>query len=288
MRRTAYLLAADPAWVEESVASYYDLVERIIVCYDESAISWTGRPLAVEESLSRLHAVDHDHKMVDLPGNFHDRDGGPMALETHQRNVALAAASDGADWVLQLDTDEMLASPGRFAEVLEVADRRGFHGLEYPARNLYQHIRGDRYLEWSSRWWRIIASYPGPAAVRAGTKLEHARQGPTDLYRVDFAAHNTDPAHPIGTIVNSIVRPSEGILHYSWVRSDEEMSRKTQTWGHANDTDWAPQVDHWRRSRRRPMMSLAGSLSPRSRAFLRLARIDTPPGPEALARNRIG
>ncbi len=44
MRLNAYVLAADPAWIEESVASYYDLVQRILVSFDDSGTSWTGHP----------------------------------------------------------------------------------------------------------------------------------------------------------------------------------------------------------------------------------------------------
>ena len=42
MRLTAYILAADPAWIEASIQSYYDIVEQIVVCYDRDRLGWTG------------------------------------------------------------------------------------------------------------------------------------------------------------------------------------------------------------------------------------------------------
>src|SRR4051794_39995802 len=51
MRLTGYLLAADPAWIELSVTSYYPLVSRIIVSYDERGLGWTGIDIPVQECL---------------------------------------------------------------------------------------------------------------------------------------------------------------------------------------------------------------------------------------------
>ena len=58
METNAYILAADPAWIEASVRSYYDRVERIVVSYDEDGLGWTGVPLDIEQCLRRLRAMD--------------------------------------------------------------------------------------------------------------------------------------------------------------------------------------------------------------------------------------
>ena len=59
MKLNAYVLAADPAWIEESIAGYYPHVDRIIVSFDETGTSWTGHPLDPTEAVSRLKALDH-------------------------------------------------------------------------------------------------------------------------------------------------------------------------------------------------------------------------------------
>ena len=41
----AYVLLADPAFLASSLRSYYDMVDTIAIVYDESALSWTGKPL---------------------------------------------------------------------------------------------------------------------------------------------------------------------------------------------------------------------------------------------------
>ena len=61
LQPNAYVLAADPAWIEESVASYYDFVKRIFVSFDETGTSWTGHPLDPTEAVNRLKAVSYTH-----------------------------------------------------------------------------------------------------------------------------------------------------------------------------------------------------------------------------------
>lgn len=289
MRINAYVLAADPAWVEESIASYYDLVETIVVSYDRNGISWSGTPVAVEESLERLQAVDPLGKMVLSPGDYYRPGCSPLESDTRQRSVALAAASQDADWVLQLDTDEVVLDQQVLRQCLDEADRRGLDGLEFPARNLYQYAGAGTYLEWSRRLWRIAGHYPGPVAVRAGSSLTLCRQGPTRLFRVDFRSNNTDPSHPKDAPVHRVIRADQGILHYSWIRGAAHMEAKLGSWGHSDQTDWTPHLARWKRSRSRPRLAvLAGEWRARTTHHsLRLTTLSKPPDVEALRRNGI-
>jgi hypothetical protein len=218
MRLGAYVLAGDPAWIEDSVGSYYDLVDHIVVAFDKNNLSWSGSPLPVEESLERLRAIDRDGKLIELPGSYSDPARPALELDTEQRQVALDRAGDGVDWVVQLDTDEILTAPQRFLHCLERADAVGADGLDYPLRYFYQKA-GDRYLELGSRFWGPRANYPGPVAVRPGTTLTLCRQTRASLYRVDFRARNTDPWHSPGARVDEVVALDEGIVHMSWVRT---------------------------------------------------------------------
>ncbi len=118
MRLHAYVLAADPAWLVQSVRSYYDLVDRIVVSYDQDATSWTGTPLEVEHCLRLLKTADPDGKIVHSPGHYARPEHKPMDNETYQRQRALDEASEGADWVLQLDTDEVFGAPATFLDCL--------------------------------------------------------------------------------------------------------------------------------------------------------------------------
>ncbi|MDF8266500.1 hypothetical protein [Luteipulveratus flavus] len=290
MRLNAYVLAADPAWVEESIGSYYDLVDRIVVSYDGNGVSWTGAPIRVEESLQRIRALDVDRKMVEAPGHFARLDHEPLENETHQRLAAAALAGDGADWVLQLDTDEVMTSPAAFLGSLCDADVRGFDALDYPSRLLYQHVRDDLYLEQSRRFWGVAAAYPGPLAVRSGTPMVHCRQTASPTFRVDFRATNTDPAQGRRSPVHRVIGEDEAVMHYSWVRSVPEMRAKSRSSGHARAYQWEQEIARWERRQRRPWSAVGRTpLSGRSgggRDRLRLVRVSG--APDAAARRRNG
>jgi hypothetical protein len=260
VRLNAYVLAGDPAWVPESLGSYYGLVDSIVVSYDRSGRSWSGAPLSIDESLRRIAAFDVDRKTVLLPGDHADVSRNPVRVETTQRQAALDAAAEGADWVLQLDTDEIVAAPQVFSGCIVRADEGGADALAYPARTFYARSRSGLFLEQCGRFWTPQAGYPGPVAVRAGTTLSVARQtASAPLFRVDMAAWNTDPAHPRETPVHAIVAPEHAILHMSWVRNDAQMREKSVVSGYATTQDWERELPLWRRRSAHPRLTALGA-----------------------------
>lgn len=278
MRVTAYVLVGDPNFLADSIRSYYPLVDRIVLSYDEDSVSWTGTPLPVEDCLRIIDAVDVDGKCVRAPGHYARLEHEPLANETFQRQAALDAASQDADWVLQLDTDEVMLDPDRFLRSLRRADATGCSALDYPSRWLYARVSPDRYLEASSRFWRPISSYPGPLAVRAGTRLSHARQVQDALlYRVDLRAWNTDPAHHHETTVHEVVPAEAAVLHYSWVRDHDTIRRKFGWSGHAADYSRPVVYRRWASRQRHPWRTVL-STPLRRRDRFRLASVPAAPG----------
>lgn len=275
MRVNAYIMAADPAWIEASITSYYDLVTNIIVSYDESSTGWTGVPISVNECCRRLRAIDPAGKLIYCGGQFARLERTPLENDTYQRQVALDLASKGADWVIQLDTDEVLANPETFLSSLEEAAKSGFDGLEYPARWLYRQVSPGRFLETCSRFWGVAASYPGPVAVRAGTRLKLCRQSDVKNFRVDFLAKSTSAFHSKNAPVHKTINLTEAIIHYAWVREPEEMAKKSKSSSHANDFSWSSFLKHWTWSGRHPFLAtLITPLQPNIHTRrLRIARI---------------
>ncbi|WP_426323443.1 hypothetical protein [Microbacterium sp. E-13] len=260
MKLHAYVLAGDPAWIAQGIGSFYGLVDRIVVSYDADGLSWSGHPLSTEESLSRIAAADSDGKVVLRPGRFSNPELMAMWAETAQRQDALDAASEGADWVLQLDTDEVVADPVAFLAAIDAAEARGASAVEYPARVLYARSSSGRFLETCGRFWSTQSSYPGPVAVRAGTTLSHARQAAgVPTYRVDVSAWNTDPARPSTTRVDHVIPRDQALLHLSWVRTEAQMAEKRAVSGHARGRDWDRELDRWRRRMRHPYLTAAGA-----------------------------
>ncbi len=280
MRLNAYVLAGDPAWIAQSIGSYYHLVDRIVVSHDRSGRSWAGHPLSVQESLDRLVAADPQGKILMLPGAHSDPDRFVLDVETEHRQSALDAASEGADWVIQLDTDELLPSPSAFTAQLTLAEQRGADALEFPARIIYARTPSGRFLEQCGRLWTAQSAYPGPVAVRAGTRLTHARQAAgSPMHRADVAPWNTDPAHPWNATVHAVISPAHAILHMSWVRTEAQMAEKRRVSGYAGAVKWDAELRRWRWRAHHPWLTALGA--PVARDPLRRFRVASLP---ALAR----
>jgi len=283
-RVTAYVLAADPNFLRESISAYYGVVDRIVVSYDRSATSWTGTPLPVAQCLEIIRSIDVEGKCIRLAGDYARLDHDPLENDTFQRQEALDAASDRADWVLQLDTDEVMTAPGRFFAALSAADNSGADGLDYPARWLYARARPTRYLERSRRFGRVAASYPGPLALRAHTRLRHARQADVPLYRVDFARRSTDPARPRTAPVHEVIGAHEGVLHFSWVRDAEVMKRKLGWSGHAAALAPPKVYRDWLWRTRHPLITAwSSALRRSSEEWYRCVTLPEPPGGEPVS-----
>ncbi|HEV6954734.1 hypothetical protein GJV82_15625 [Cellulosimicrobium sp. BIT-GX5] len=279
MRLAAYVLLADPSFLAASLRAYYDRVDRIVLSYDETSTSWTGTPLPVDECLAIVKELDTDDKCVHAPGRFARLDEHPLDNDTFQRQTALDEASRDADWVLQLDTDEVMLSPDAFVGSLGRAEAAGASGLDFPSRWLYSRVAPGRYLEASSRLGRPAASYPGPLAVRAGTRLVHARQADVPLYRVDLGPWNTDPARPRDAIVHEVVDPGAAVLHFSWVRRPEAMRQKFGWSGHTAHYSRPGVYESWVERTRHPRRTALTSPF-RRRDWFRLVTVPEPPGGE--------
>lgn len=251
MRINAYILAADPAWVEASVLSYYHLVNRIIVSYDEDGKGWTGVPIDIRQSLQRIRAIDTEKKMVYRAGHYARPEffGDPLRNDTFQRQAALNDASDGADWVLQFDTDEVVAEPAILAESVRAASGAGADAVHMPFRWIYLRTPSGTFVEACRRFWRADAVFHGPIAVRAGTQLDYSRRIKGTHYHVDYHRRSLSPTTR-GQLSDRIIRPSQAIYHLSWVREEEWLRRKFASWSHAHDRDWHPEVRRWLSARK--------------------------------------
>ena len=255
-----------------------------MVVYDEAGLSWTNRPLPIEHCLSVVEQMDREGKVVLLPGNFHGTGLPPLEAETFERNAGIAALGDDgrlgrADRHRRGARRPWPASSRRSAR----ADAEGRSALDYPARWLYGHVGGQLYLERCRRTWGISAGYPGPMAVRAG---HHPHASPASATCPSGGSTSGDetptPPTPVTPGWTSGSARAEGIWHFSWVRSEEEMRDKAASSGHADEVDWGKEIDRWLGRCRHPR--LATLLTPvRGRpavvgapTWLRTARVPDP------------
>jgi hypothetical protein len=250
MRLSAYVMLADPAFIEESILSYYDIVDQIFLVYDVDGIGWTGKPIAIDDCLTKAKQIDRSSKVVPLAGHFADRTKSPLESETYQRTIAVERASKDADWILQLDSDEVLGSHATLLECLDRAIANGADALDYPAR-LFFASTSRGLAERCSRLWRVSANYPGAIAIRSGTALSHCRQTKVQTFRADFRPRSTDPWSK-GLPVDIVISPDDAIFHFSWVRTPQAMLEKRQTSGHTTGDFWDNRLAYWSFVQRHP------------------------------------
>jgi hypothetical protein len=232
----AYILACDASWIEDSVLSYYGAVDEIVVSYDKSGRGWSGVPIPVEECLSRLKAIDGDNKMRFIPGDFARLDHNPLENDTYQRSVALAEAGKDADWVLELDTDEILPHPARLIDLLEYSGERDIAIVEWPMRIFFRHLSYGRFLEVCAGDRTDCFEYPGPVACRPGAVLTNARRAKGPYVRPCVKNDRNSlqvnrPAEPHEHRVD-FCESSDAILHFSWARTPGQIRTKIASWGH--------------------------------------------------------
>ena len=256
-RLHAYVLAADPTWIEPSVRAYYPHVQKIVVSYDRSGRGWTGAPIPVDECIERLRSIDDDRKMTFVSGCFSGEAADPMLNDTLQRNTALSCAAEGADWVLQLDTDEWLPDPVILLQGMRRAEALNLGAIEWPMRVLYRKLGGDRMLEVCSSGGMDHFEYIAPVAVRAGARLVHSRRTGGRFLRavargdVHSIQLHRPPAD--GETREVLLEPSSAIIHNSWARSPAQLRGKLASWSHSGlrawfyyATRWLPAVWLWR------------------------------------------
>lgn len=245
----AYILAADPTWIEVSVKAYYGSVEKIVVSYDQSGRGWTGARIPVDECLERLKRIDADKKMQFVPGHFSEGVRDPMENDTLQRNTALELASDGARWVLQLDTDEWLPNVARFIDAIHRADALGVPSIEWPMRVLFRRLGEDRVLEVCGADGNDHFEYIAPVAIRSGLKLSHSRRTDAPFLRATVRGDNNSMQlkrfpQP-GEVREDLLLAGEAIVHNSWARTPAEMRRKLASWSHSSLQAWMYYFARW-------------------------------------------
>jgi hypothetical protein len=257
VRIGAYILAADPTWLRSSLARYYDHIDVLVVSIASDNRGWTGAVIQATHCLDVVRGCDPRRIVRIDAGSWVDAEN-PMRAETAQRNSALVALGDEVDWVLQIDSDELLPSFGPLERILDEADQRGISAVEWPMRVLYRRLSNGRYLEINTRGGQACFEYPGPIAVRVGVKLVDARRIAGDFLRPVIAG-DTDSLQVSGPARGGEIRliglpVDEAILHNSWARSPTSIRRKIAAWGHHGGrrgwvyyyVRWLPSTLTWR------------------------------------------
>ncbi len=271
----AYVLASDPTWLRSSLARYYHLLDVLVVSASATSTGWTGKPIAVRDCTEAIEALDVRKISALVRGDFYSPKK-PMQADTYQRQHAIDAVNaidPDLDWILQIDTDEVIPTADRLLQLLGLAEERGLDGVEWPMRVLYRRLRDGRYLQVVNADGSDHFEYPGPIAIRARSRVTEARRTAGSFLRplVEGDVRSLQVARPTGpgeTRV-SCLAGDEAILHNSWARSRSDVRRKIASWSHNEGLrstryfylSWLPAPVLWRQ--KRDLHPFASGLWPR-------------------------
>jgi hypothetical protein len=254
----AYVLAADPTWLRSSLARYYERLDVLLVSASTTNRGWTGRPVAADQCLALVESVDTRGIARVIRGEWIDR-AHPMTADTAQRQAAITELGEDVDWILQVDSDELLPSVDDLFSVLAQAEARGIHAVEWPMRVLFRRLRDGRYLEVIGSSGAAHYEYPGPVAVRPGVTLVDARRTDGRFLR-PIVTGDTESPQIIRAAASDEVRLETlddriAIVHNSWARSPRAVRGKIASWSHSAGVrsrfyyfgTWLPTPLRWRR-----------------------------------------
>lgn len=109
------LISYDASYLADSIKSYYNYVDEIILGLDEDRISWSRNKFSFDEETlwKELQDIDTDSKIEIVEGNFH-RSSVPIENDNHERNFLKEYCS--YDWIFSFDADEILVNAKDFFE----------------------------------------------------------------------------------------------------------------------------------------------------------------------------
>lgn len=103
------LISYDASYLANSIRTYYNYVDEIVLGLDKDRISWSGNKFTFDEDTlwKELSQIDGDNKINIIEGNFH-RSKIPIENDNHERNFLKHYCSN--DWIFSFDADEELVN----------------------------------------------------------------------------------------------------------------------------------------------------------------------------------
>lgn len=204
------------------------LCDPIIVAYGDRFFDGAAEDLGLIERQKRSYDFAKFipfHVDTDLTVTSKRRAGTTWHWYNMAHVAGLLEIGSQADYVLLVDADEIIEARA-FADFLEHSDWESCDAVRFEA---YWYFKSPRY--------RAVEQEV------AGTLFRRRVLNADNLL---FPFHRNEKFEKVqGKKADHVVgrngRPF--VHHYSWVRTREEMLRKTASWGHKADKDWPPLIE---------------------------------------------
>lgn len=218
------LISYDAAYLPRSIKTYYDYVDEIILGLDESRITWSGNPFSFDESAlyQELKEIDRDNKISIIEHNFHS---SKVALENDnfERNYLKSQCSH--DWIFSIDADE------------ELVNAKDFFLKYVPLAEKYR-----KKIDLSFTWFLPYKEFEDCYLMIANRDGSWSR-GDTQGF-----VTNKDNEFTYCRWTNNrrVILSPLCILHWSFCRTEENLSQKLNNFGHSDKANSDPFFNIWK------------------------------------------
>jgi hypothetical protein len=207
------LISYDWKYSFESILSYYDIADEIVLGIDRNRNTWAGNKYVLpEEFFDTIKNLDKDNKIKYLEEDF-CTELNPMDNDIRERTI-LANKCIAGNWVVQIDADEIVED----AEALRL-------GILNAPEDSQVRIKWKTVFKEIPEGKLIIYPYEETTTIAS---LERNRFK---------SARVTDQR---GHLIDGY------LFHNSWGRTELELYQKLTNWGHAFDFPTAKYLEFWK------------------------------------------
>lgn len=197
-------VAYDWDFLKYSLPSIYSYMDAICLSVDVNRQSWNGNVFEIDWNAFRelIAKIDTDSKITVLEHSFFQADKTPIDNECYQRKM-MADHLGESDWLIQIDTDEIIINIVDFIKILEKNKNS--------KRSLNIHGIWLNLIKQTSQGF-IYSSVKTPPLATNMPLYEYGRtNGHFNIYSNIF------------------------LIHITWARAREEVYFKLKNWGHSHE-----------------------------------------------------
>lgn len=213
------LISYDAEYLPESIKSYYDYVDEIVLGLDEQRISWSNNRFSFDEEKlwAELQAIDVDNKINIIEDNFH-RSTVPIENDTHERNFLKSKCEH--DWIFSFDADEVLVNAREFFV------------------DFCPLVQDYKDVELMFTWYLMYKEFDDGYLLIAEEDRQRAFKKDIQGFTADRDIHTFTYCRWTNS-QKKILSPL-GIKHFSFCRTDEQLDRKINNFGHSIESKRDP------------------------------------------------
>lgn len=207
------LIAYDFEYAFHTIKSYYDIADEIILGLDHERRSFSGTIYPFDEDAFKrgLATIDRSSKIKLVEGDFHSQ-AHPLANEWCERHILVNHCKPG-NWVIQIDSDEILLNPVEFAHWIHSAPPQ--YGVNAQWLCIFKSFGQDV----------LIIREPQPY-IAVGSKQ-----------RSDWIGGRQTRQ----TYINSPLI----LLHNAYGRERADVELKIRNWGHSREINHCAFMQFW-------------------------------------------